>query len=143
MPNAANLALKSQQGEGLQEGRCPLDLELTEQTDPTGRLVAFSQVGSFQKDAGPGQESIQYPHEGDDPNFGAALQDAGDSRSHHTVSCLAEQKQTGTYDPLATGTGYEGSPSAYIVGLPGAQQRVATDSSQIETSSSAAVQDGG
>ena len=80
--------------------------------------------------------------EGDDSNFGATLQDAGESRGHSSISCPAEQDQAGACYSLEAGTGYEGSPSAHIVDLLGTQKRVGTDPSPVETPSSAAVQAG-
>ena len=137
----ASPAATSQQGEGEQKGRSSLDLQLAEQTDSTGCLVALSQMGPFQEGVGPGWKDDQHPHEGDDSELGATLQDAGKSRGHHSVSCSTEQDQASTSNSLETGAGHEGPSSTCIDGLPGAQC-VAADSSQTETSSSAAVQDG-
>ena len=136
-----NLVATCKQGEGVQEGRPSMDLKLAEQTDPPRCLVAVSQMGSLQEGVGLGWQVGEHPHERDDPALGA-LRDAGKVRGNHSISCSAEQEQASTSYSLEAGTRHEGSPTSCIDGLLGAQQCLATDSGQIETSSSATVQDG-
>ena len=91
---------------------------------------------------GLGRQIDQHPHKGDDSDFGATLQDAGTIRGHHSTSCATEQDKANSCHTREAGAGHEGSSSAYLVGLPGAQQCAATDSGQVEATPIAAVQDG-
>ena len=132
-----------QQGEGEQEGRPSVDLQLAKQADSSRCIVAVSQMGSLQEDVGLGWQGIEHPYERDDPALGATLQDAGEVRSNHSLSCPAEQEQTGTSHSLETGTRHERPSTSCADGIIGEQQCVAADPSQIKTTPSAAVQDGG
>ena len=137
-----NPAATCKQGEGEQEGRPSMDLQLAAQTDPTRCLVAVSQIRPLQEGVGLGRQIDQHPHERDDSTLGAPLQDAGESRGHYSVSCPTEQEQANTCHPLEIGARHEGPPTSCTDGLFGAQQCVATNSGQVETSSSATIQNG-
>ena len=136
-------AAKDKQGEREQEGRSPMDLQLTEQADSPRCLVAISQMGPLQEDIGCGRQIDQHPHEGDGSTSGTTVQDAGKIRGHHSVSCPAEQNQADACHPLEIGAGHEGPSSSHPHGNIGAQQRVAIGSSKAEAPPSTTIQDGG
>ena len=133
---------ESHQSHGIQEGRSAMEVELTKQDHPTGLVLAFPQMGSHQEDPRVGLQGWQHHDERDDANTRTDLQADGETRSHHQVSCLAKQNQSGTSHTLEIGTGHEGPQTSHIADDFSKQQCVAAHPGSTQTTSPTPIQTG-